>query len=398
MSIIFTNQGEIDIRAVTTFGVSVKNDNSAIGMFGTGLKYAIAIILRHGGTITIFGGVNKYSFNTAKETIRDKEFDIIYMNEVPLSFTTEQGKTWEMWQAVREILCNCMDEQGDHGVCDEVVTGEDGITKIIVTCPEFEQSYNTRSDFMLLPENRKLVISTPKLDVYFGETCTLFYKGVKVHTSGKPFKFTYNFKENLDLTEDRTLKYAGYTESYLLPRLLAYLDKDEVINALISCGNKYVEYGGDYSSSNPTQKLIDKINLNRLVVNSKTPPSLRDRCLPSLSECLRESPSLKLSPLREKMLGNAISFLKKIGFSVDMYTIKVMDDLGKGVLGLADRNNNIIYLSSAVFDLGTKYVAGTLYEEYIHIFHGVDDETRGFQDVVINHLMSLGENFIGEPV
>ena len=61
-----------------------------------------------------------------------------------------------------------MDEQGDHGVCDEVVTGEDGITKIIVTCPEFEQSYNTRSDFMLLPENRKLVISTPKLDVYFG--------------------------------------------------------------------------------------------------------------------------------------------------------------------------------------------------------------------------------------
>ena len=75
-------------------------------------------------------------------------------------------------------------------------------------------------------------------------------KVLKVHTSGKPFKFTYNFKENLDLTEDRTLKYAGYTESYLLPRLLAYLDKDEVINALISCGNKYVEYGGDYSSSN----------------------------------------------------------------------------------------------------------------------------------------------------
>ena len=24
--------------------------------------------------------------------------------------------------------------KGDHGVCDEVVTGEDGITKIIVTC------------------------------------------------------------------------------------------------------------------------------------------------------------------------------------------------------------------------------------------------------------------------
>ena len=71
-------------------------------MFGTGLKYAIAIILRHGELSLYFRRVNKYSFNTAKETIRDKEFDIIYMNEVPLSFTTEQGKTWEMWQAVRD--------------------------------------------------------------------------------------------------------------------------------------------------------------------------------------------------------------------------------------------------------------------------------------------------------
>ncbi len=398
MSVLFTNEGEIDIRAVTTFGVSVKNDASAIGMFGTGLKYAIAIILREGGNITIFSGVDKYEFSTSKEIIRGKEFDYINMNGSPLSFTTEQGKTWEVWQAVREILCNCMDEQGEHQVYDDELVGELGVTKILVNCPEFERQYNDRRDFMLSPESRKLVITTPKIDVYFGETNNLFYKGVRVHKANKLFKFTYNIKQSLDLTEDRTLKMPGYVEIWQISPLIAPLDKDEIINTLVACGDNYVEYHADYASCSPSQRLIDKVNSQRMVVNTKTPPSLKERCSPSLEECLKEAPSLALSPVKEKMLLSAIAFLKQIGFNVDMYHIKVMEDLGKGVLGLADRENEIIYLSLKVFDLGTKYVAGTLYEEFIHIFHGVNDETRAFQDVVINHLMSLGENFIGEPV
>jgi len=42
--IIFHNQGELDIRAVTTFGLSVKKNDNPIGYFGTGLKYAIAAL------------------------------------------------------------------------------------------------------------------------------------------------------------------------------------------------------------------------------------------------------------------------------------------------------------------------------------------------------------------
>lgn len=398
MTVLFVNNGEIDIRAVTTFGVSVKNSTSALGMFGTGLKYAIAIILRHGGKITIFSGVNKYEFGTATENIRDKDFELITMNGVNLSFTTEQGKTWEVWQAVREILCNCLDEQGEFTTTDEDVEGEEGITKIVVDCLDFEQEYNNRQEFIITPENLKLVVTTPSIDVYFGQTKNLFYKGVKVHKSDKMYKFTYNIKTPVELTEDRTLKYPSSTENYTLPGLLVKLGADEIINSLVSCGDSYAEYHGSYSGTSPCQKLVDKVNSQKMVVNRNIPPSLKTRCAPSLRECLREAPSIRLPAMKEKMLFKAIDFLKAIGFNVDVYKIKVMEDLGKGVLGLADQDNEIIYLSMGVFDMGTKYVAGTLYEEFIHIFYGVSDETRGFQDVVINHLMSLGEAFVGEPV
>ena len=76
--VYFKNNGEIDIDAVTTFGVSVK-DEGAIGMFGTGLKYTISVILRLGGKITIYSGEEKYNFTTVNKEIR-KRFQY-YPNE-----------------------------------------------------------------------------------------------------------------------------------------------------------------------------------------------------------------------------------------------------------------------------------------------------------------------------
>ena len=46
--IVFENPGEIDIRSISTFGVSVKEGDNPIGFFGTGLKYAIVVLLRTG--------------------------------------------------------------------------------------------------------------------------------------------------------------------------------------------------------------------------------------------------------------------------------------------------------------------------------------------------------------
>ncbi|WP_217468779.1 hypothetical protein, partial [Staphylococcus aureus] len=118
--IIFRNKGVIDPKSITTFGVSSKENPGAIGFFGTGLKYAIAILLREGCDITIHAGKRKLEFGIKRDRVRVDDFNVVTMNNRRLGFTTEVGKTWEVWQAFRELYCNTMDERGEVFEADEV--------------------------------------------------------------------------------------------------------------------------------------------------------------------------------------------------------------------------------------------------------------------------------------
>jgi hypothetical protein len=93
--VVFRNRGLIDVRAITTFGVSAKDpcNSNPIGYFGTGLKYAIAVLLRNDIPITIHSGLDTYAFEARRDVIRSKTFDMVYMNDSPIGFTTDLGKT-----------------------------------------------------------------------------------------------------------------------------------------------------------------------------------------------------------------------------------------------------------------------------------------------------------------
>ena len=114
----FGNETEIEPEVWSTFGVSVKNGSNPIGMFGTGLKYAIAVLLREGRHISITSAGREYAFDVVEKNIRDKAFNICRCNGKDLPFTTELGKTWELWQAYRELYSNCLDEGGELGAED----------------------------------------------------------------------------------------------------------------------------------------------------------------------------------------------------------------------------------------------------------------------------------------
>lgn len=393
--VIFKNKGEIDIRAVTTMGVSVKAD-SAIGYFGTGLKFAIATVLRNRGKITIYSGVSVYSFEVVKEDIRGKDFDIVSMNGSPLGFTTQLGRDWEPWMAVREILCNCEDEKGEHGI-DLDFTPDSGSTVVEVDCDVFTKAYFEKDDY-ILNKSQKPIITLNGLEVYKGVTNNLFYKGVKVYTSEKPYMYHYNLTNHTQLTEDRQLKYESYDNHHTLASLLMSIEDSEFISKLTKCGNRFAEYHLGYCSGTPCEPL--KVALRKTLgeVDNKVPRALESLCKPSMSEQLRQKDDLELEGVQKMQLEKAKGFLINLKLYKEEYPIRVMDTLGDGVLGLADRDSDTIYLSENVFNLGTKYVAGTLYEEYIHLKYGVDDETRAFQDVVINHLMSVGETLVQEPL
>ena len=77
--------------------------------------------------------------------------------------------------------------------------------------------------------------------------------------------------------------------------------------------------------------------------------------------------------------------------------IKVVESLGEGGMGLAQ--DQTIFIAERVFHFGgSKQVASTLIEEYVHLRHGWKDMTRELQSFLFDKLVSLGEELAGEPL
>lgn len=395
MKVVFENEGKIDVRAITTIGVSVKDSNSAIGFFGSGLKYAIAILLRNNHRITIMSGQDVYKFTTKRENIRDKEFDIVYMNDQQLGFTTELGKTWDMWMAVREIICNCLDEGGTHyEETGEVVPNNN--TKVIVEGEEFYSEYKSKHKFMLdgtpIYENRFL-------EFHEGSTNSIFYKGIKVAEVNKPLKYTYNIKSGLVLTEDRTLKNESHFFSFdFADMLMTGTENQDILDNIVKCGDNFLEYDIYYRYTSISPTVRDMVRSYNKDYGKLIPKDLKDLCAISLDDELASEEASSMTPLQDIQLTKAIKFLKGIGMDVEQYNIKYVKDLGANRVGMADIKRGIIYVGEQAFKQGTKYLAETLMEEYVHLKHKCSDETRHMQDILLNYTISIGELYLGEPL
>jgi len=110
------SKGVIDTQAFYLLGASSKrDDNSKIGFFGSGLKYSIAYLLRNNIEFKVFTDYKEVRFSTQKVNFREKEFDVIKVDDKETSMTTEMGIDWEPWFVIREIYCNAIDE-GDSKI------------------------------------------------------------------------------------------------------------------------------------------------------------------------------------------------------------------------------------------------------------------------------------------
>jgi phosphotransferase system IIA component len=251
--IVFKNPGLIDIKAAMTHGVSAKEGENPIGIFGTGLKYAIAVILRDGGSISIWRGNREYKFERRKKVFRGKEFNLITMNGVDTNFTDRMGLNWLPWMAYRELWSNAKDENGFVLASDDVFLGaalndrlkpERGFTTIAVDCASIKAAHMQRTNIIL---DSPADFTTDRLAVHPGDSQFVFYKGIRVHefekqaSDGKQTKtmFTYNLLGAQALTEDRTLLYPSTFKSNLteaiikstsIPFLNAVLNADSVKN------------------------------------------------------------------------------------------------------------------------------------------------------------------------
>lgn len=105
---------------------------------------------------------------------------------------------------------------------------------------------------------------------------------------------------------------------------------------------------------------------------------------------------MRLSELERTRLEKAATFCERLGFAVHEYPIIVSEFLGEEVLGRSHEGK--IYISKRTLMMGTKMLAGTLIEEFIHLRHQLYDETLTMQNFLVDTIVSLGEQITGEPL
>lgn len=239
--IIFHNPGALDLEAVRLMGASVKAAGS-FGRFGTGLKYAIATVLRGGGSLRLFIGDRSFTFDTRPVSLKGEAFEEVVLVEelegesqtgLELGFTTALGKDWEPWMAVRELACNARDEGGTFSLWDDPEWAPSGEgTEIALDWPELEASWDETLKELFVPDELSPLVEVEGVLVHPGESAFLYHRGVRVMKLPKPSAFTYNIIKAVDLTEDRTAKYAFIVEENVRKALLSCEDPEVIAKAV----------------------------------------------------------------------------------------------------------------------------------------------------------------------
>lgn len=369
--IYFANPTELDLRLVGTFGVNVKEGDNPIGYFGTGMKYAIAVILREGGTITIGGTL----LHVQTEEIRGKPFKFVYLGKTGLGFTTDLGKNWTLRHAYRELYCNALDE-GGRVFEDRAIVPAGWRTVIAVS--GLDATHAARFEF-ILDQRRQKIAETNILDIYLGKSRQVFYRGIGVLNlrDNEQSLFTYNIKDGCTLTEDRTIS------SWEAQHAVEYALASEAIDASII---------HDAITSKDCFEA-------RLCFEYRTPS---DAFLDVVAQALKQAPLTtnasakvlfyKTSPEKIEFEAHAVTGVEGRAIEEAIVTIEphfptirgyemfVATDLGDSILGRA--MNGKIYLAARV--LAMPILIDTIFEEFVHLEFGVGDHTREMQNLLFN--------------
>ena len=96
-----------------------------------------------------------------------------------------------------------------------------------------------------------------------------------------------------------------------------------------------------------------------------------------------------LDPFDEEQLRQALKLLARLGADISRRDFIVVEGLGASVFG-AVRNRKIL-ISKAALDMGVRFIASTLYEEWLHKAQTLQDESRALQTLLFEKLMAMTE-------
>jgi hypothetical protein len=415
--LLIENRGELDISSLVLLGASTKrNDSGKIGFFGSGNKYAIATLIRHGIKFYVFSGDKKIDIATEDVSFRDMTFKRIYIDGQATSLTTDMGPLWEPWMAIREWVSNSIDE-GAYSVVASTdnVSGREGYTRFYVehdpSINEMIENWNSYFTF-----DREDVVTQGVDGKVFPQTdennnLVLYRKGIRVFfDKGITSLYQYDLS-TYEINESRLID-SIHTAEYRTCRFLANTSNISVARQILAKafidnhweGRLPWRYGCGGSLGSAWRTAID----NHVIIVDNVSGYFMDiqQSKPCYIVSVEMAQQIKRSFSDVKVYGmddsgetvgfkqvdantkqqfllkDCLKFCEETQYSVD-YPIEIVEFEDNAVLGRAFQGK--ILLASRLFEQGKKEIVRTLIEENEHLKTGFKDCSRAFQ----NHLFNL---------
>lgn len=362
---ILTNPGLVEIAALTTMGASVKDGDNPIGYFGTGFKYAIAVLLRNGHGVRVLRGAEEFRFAANTEVIRGQDFQVVYLHKpdgsaVSLNFTTDMGKNWELWMAFRELYSNMLDEGGEMIVDAKQVTALPGDTQVIVE----------GNDFMLQAKNKHLIFlqgapilknANGNFEVHRGSTNHLYYKGVRAFDWPNEMAYRYNFRDGLTLTEDRTIKQVSEAQSIVGMFVSRECEDEDFMEDFLSAGEGTWEHQCECNWFGITETFY---SVMRRLIHSKGNQHLNPSAVAAYNnrqKKLQDDVGIELDEMMASNFERAGILLEKMGFQPERIRWTFVNEIGYGNAYGASGSQSF-KLSRKAFDGGAPVLAAHMLE------------------------------------
>lgn len=428
--LLIQNKGEIDINALILMGGSTKRDStSAIGFFGSGWKYTIALFLKMGIQFKIFSGAKEVIVNTKEVQFRDKTFQQILINGQETSLTTDMGPQWDTWMGIREIVSNSIDE-GESNIVNSIsdTTGKEDYTRIYIEHHADIQEVITnwdkyfsfdRTDLLLDAHGSKLY---PQMDTA-KESLLLYRKGIQCyHMVAQKALYCYDLPV-YKINESRVISdsYSARVETckFLCKSATKEVAENILSNAFVS--EQYWEGNMEwysYGDNKLCQEWEQAIG-NRVIINNdasgfylkEMANNPHYRVSKTMAKAIKGSfPDVKVygvgqdsrddlnwreidtTPKMQYILKKALEFCQETQYAVN-YPIVVVEFDKQSTLGCA--HNKTIYIAGKTFDAGMKEVVMTIMEEQTHLATGHDDESRALQTYLFQQWLCEKEERFG---
>lgn len=442
--ILIQNDGEIESNSFELIGASTKRDEKGkIGFFGSGLKYSIAYMMRHGIDFRVFSGAKELRFSTTEERLKGMNFDRICINGKETSFTVTMGPTWkEDWFVLREIYCNALDEGSCTMVKEtESVLPTEGKTRIYIEITDSLRAVIKNWDAYFADEREPIFI-TPKvyscflghedqgaqaheqvISVFHKTEGVLYRRGIRVYAF-KNALYDYGC-EYVNINEDRTARQPDGLRYGILSMVNGLVDEN-YIKSILRTGDddkpseEYFSISiGGTCNQHVSEKWVSFSQQNMLVVKEiagryaetiresrkevfllptvfarSIKKSFPDAVIVGMGSIIGNDSFNEMSKTAKMdyLLKEVLQSLKQMNYHVH-YDIRVGQFGDDKILGHADLKQKIIYIADITFDRGRRELATTIMEENEHIKSGHGDETRDFQTHFFNQwLKSMEEN------